>query len=163
MWDEKKKKGVLGDFDLANVRDNPRDRNGERTGTVPFMPLDLLCQAYYEGKIVRIYRHDVESFIWVLVWVSMIQNCSWEGRKSWQTSDYNSCRGVKGEFLTISSLHVSPSDAEKPRWALAAQLLAWLRPFYTSLTPPTEANSVIFAQVMAQIEENWVWGEPSTV
>ncbi|KAF9461562.1 hypothetical protein BDZ94DRAFT_1136602, partial [Collybia nuda] len=69
MWDYRKEKGVLADFDLAAFWDTPDKRGGERTGTVPYMAIDLLGEEYSNGKKERLYRHDVEAFFWVLVWV----------------------------------------------------------------------------------------------
>jgi hypothetical protein len=41
------------------------------TGTVPFMAIELLTQEAIEGKVKHMYRHDAESFIWVLTWVCL--------------------------------------------------------------------------------------------
>jgi len=74
MYNEKNKYGVLNDFDLSTVM-NPGDRNPnrqglERTGTLPFMAVELLKDEGFDGKIPRRYEHELESFSWVLVWVS---------------------------------------------------------------------------------------------
>src|ERR1700733_166262 len=61
--------GVLNDFDLAHVRGNERPSGTERTGTMPFMALDLLTKNAWAGKVERLYRHDCESFMWVLLWI----------------------------------------------------------------------------------------------
>lgn len=62
--------GMLNDFDLAAVMDpgtrSPPKTGWERTGTLPFMALDLL--RYSHGEIKRWYRHDLESFAWCLFW-----------------------------------------------------------------------------------------------
>ncbi|KAG5643627.1 hypothetical protein H0H81_010053, partial [Sphagnurus paluster] len=59
--------GVLNDFDLAVYRPEHVQPGGERTGTIPYMALDLLTDAYFDGKVQRRYRHDLKSFIWILV------------------------------------------------------------------------------------------------
>lgn len=56
--------GILIDFDLAVIADLP-SKNKRRTGTRPFMAIDLLIKA---GPIVRHYKHDAESFFWVVVY-----------------------------------------------------------------------------------------------
>src|SRR5277367_4773944 len=61
--------GVLNDFDLAHVRGNDRPSGTEQTGTMPFMALDLLTEGARAGKVERLYRHDCESFAWVLLWI----------------------------------------------------------------------------------------------
>ncbi|KAG1772572.1 hypothetical protein EV702DRAFT_1201429 [Suillus placidus] len=45
----------------------------ECTGTImiPFMALDLLSEKGQRGEVQHFYRHDLESFMWVLVWVSL--------------------------------------------------------------------------------------------
>jgi Fungal protein kinase len=61
--------GVLNDFDLAHVRGKTRPSGTGRTGTMPFMALDLLTKNAWAGKVERLYRHDCESFVWVLLWI----------------------------------------------------------------------------------------------
>jgi hypothetical protein len=39
----------------------------EHTGTIPFMAIDLLTKDAWSGHIERQYRHDCESFAWVLL------------------------------------------------------------------------------------------------
>ncbi|KAI0337827.1 hypothetical protein BDW22DRAFT_1363600 [Trametopsis cervina] len=61
--------GVLNDFDLAITPGQSRGL-GERTGTTPFMAVDLLCAEFWEtGLITRVYRHDLEGLLWVLAWI----------------------------------------------------------------------------------------------
>ena len=74
MCKEDNKYGVLNDFDLSTIM-KPGDRNPnrqglERTGTLPFMAVELLHEKGFDGKIPRRYEHELESFAWVLVWVS---------------------------------------------------------------------------------------------
>ncbi|KAK7680253.1 hypothetical protein QCA50_016762 [Cerrena zonata] len=74
MVDPHIKKGILNDFDLATVAHNdtvdalPLNGN-DRTGTMVFMALDLLDEKALQGKTPRLYRHDLESFCWVLLWI----------------------------------------------------------------------------------------------
>ncbi|KIM43121.1 hypothetical protein M413DRAFT_51582, partial [Hebeloma cylindrosporum] len=64
--------GVLNDFDLARLAtpDNPYHRGYDRTGTTPFLALELLTPDGQGGKVERRYRHDLESFFWVLAWIT---------------------------------------------------------------------------------------------
>ncbi|KAG1718981.1 uncharacterized protein EDB91DRAFT_1009110, partial [Suillus paluster] len=41
------------------------------TGTVLFMTLDLLTPEGQRGEVEHLYGHDLESFVWVLVWVCL--------------------------------------------------------------------------------------------
>ncbi|KZT73738.1 hypothetical protein DAEQUDRAFT_721192 [Daedalea quercina L-15889] len=61
----------LRDFDLARlvrVRDSTGPQGTERTGTTPFMAIELLEKDYWTGKIERLYRHDLEGFVWVVAY-----------------------------------------------------------------------------------------------
>ncbi|KAF8877421.1 hypothetical protein BD779DRAFT_110091 [Infundibulicybe gibba] len=69
MYDKATNCGVLNDFDLAQLRDHPCSNRTEWTGTMPFMALDLFWKAARDGKVEREYRHDAESFAWVLLWI----------------------------------------------------------------------------------------------
>jgi hypothetical protein len=62
--------GVLNDYDLSSLTTAQGPEGNERTGTVPFMALDLLTEKGQRGEVKHLYRHDLESFMWVLVWVS---------------------------------------------------------------------------------------------
>jgi len=74
MYNEDNKNGVLNDFDLSTIMKpgspHPNRQGLERTGTLPFMAMELLHEEGFEGKTPRRYRHELESFAWVLVWVS---------------------------------------------------------------------------------------------
>ncbi|GJJ09879.1 hypothetical protein Clacol_004103 [Clathrus columnatus] len=69
---DKVPKGVLNDFDLSRLSIGGK-REGTRandwTGTIPFIAIDLLSPSAEEGKVRHLYRHDLESFAWVLFWV----------------------------------------------------------------------------------------------
>ena len=70
--------GVVNDFDLATWV-NHSTTNNDRTGTIPFMAIDLLNGGLDRG-IRREYRHDLESFSWILAFVSVAQ-IEYEGSK----------------------------------------------------------------------------------
>ncbi|KAF9461109.1 hypothetical protein BDZ94DRAFT_1264619 [Collybia nuda] len=63
--------GILNDWDIASSLDD----NGEvststarhHTGTIPFMAIDLL----QSNPPAHLYRHDLESFFYILVWAAM--------------------------------------------------------------------------------------------
>jgi hypothetical protein len=61
--------GVINDFDLAPLAHCPTTNN-DRTGTVPFMAIDLL-NGGLGGRIPRLYRHDMESFSRVLTYITV--------------------------------------------------------------------------------------------
>lgn len=93
--------GVLNDFDLATVMDVPT--GNERTGTMPFMALSLLDDEALCGQVKHLYEHDAESFIWVLLWIS-VQYKNGKLRQepplnSWLGIDARGCREKKFWFL----------------------------------------------------------------
>ncbi|KAI0054854.1 hypothetical protein BV25DRAFT_1788258, partial [Artomyces pyxidatus] len=51
--------GVLNDWDLANIEGSAPHTGLERTGTIPFMALELLRNEYWTGNIERRYEHDL--------------------------------------------------------------------------------------------------------
>ncbi|KAG1895329.1 uncharacterized protein F5891DRAFT_984273 [Suillus fuscotomentosus] len=70
-WRGDKRIGVLNDYDLSSLADDPGPRGNERTGTVPFMALDLLTKEGQRGEVKHLYRHDLESFMWCFAWISL--------------------------------------------------------------------------------------------
>ncbi|KDR79225.1 hypothetical protein GALMADRAFT_1228876 [Galerina marginata CBS 339.88] len=103
MYDPDTQSGVLSDFDLSILQWEPRVVGTERTGTVPFMAIELLTKDYWEGKIPRYYHHELESFIWILVYVSLLYNDeirqSNSGVNTWRTADYIACARNKLHFI----------------------------------------------------------------
>jgi hypothetical protein len=57
---------VLNDFDLAVSADVKSTSSKHRTGTKPFMAIDLIRP----DPTVHMYRHDLESMFYVLVWIT---------------------------------------------------------------------------------------------
>jgi hypothetical protein len=57
---------VLNDFDLAGSADVKSMSSKHRTGTKPFMAIDLI----HPDPTVHMYRHDLESMFYVLVWIT---------------------------------------------------------------------------------------------
>jgi len=67
MWDDRRKVGILNDFDLTRFADQTGASGQDNTGTLPFMALDLLSEKGLRGEIPRRYRHEAESFAWSLI------------------------------------------------------------------------------------------------
>ena len=61
--------GILNDFDLAIWVDHSTTNN-DRTGTIPFMAIDVL-DGELGDRVPRLYRHDMESFVWVLAYITV--------------------------------------------------------------------------------------------
>ena len=70
--------GILNDYDLLFVLSSNRDSitsetpNKQRTGTAAFMACDLLDLSMGPGdSVTHKYRRDVESFMYVLIWIAV--------------------------------------------------------------------------------------------
>ncbi|EIM84737.1 uncharacterized protein STEHIDRAFT_158453 [Stereum hirsutum FP-91666 SS1] len=61
--------GILNDWDLA-ASTSPKDEATSKhpPGTVPFMALDLLWNAGNGKPQPHEYHHDLQSFLWILIW-----------------------------------------------------------------------------------------------
>ncbi|EGN97778.1 hypothetical protein SERLA73DRAFT_137897 [Serpula lacrymans var. lacrymans S7.3] len=55
--------GVLNDFDLASTKTQSKPTSKQRTGTKPYMTIDLL----YGDDPEHLYRHDLESLLYVMI------------------------------------------------------------------------------------------------
>ncbi|KAG2355773.1 hypothetical protein BDR07DRAFT_1302159 [Suillus spraguei] len=126
--------GVLNDFDLSSTRDSPSGQ--ERTGTVPFMAVELLTEEAIKGKVKHLYRHDAESFIWVLIWVCLRYKAGRLLRKrrpldEWLKVDAVGCRKEKNDFLITSHSRIKPSESHKgSSWKVVRSSLRVVRLFY---------------------------------
>ena len=73
MYNSITNKAVVNDFDFATLMNpgevSPMQRGCERTGTMPFMAIELL--KHPSGQIQRRYCHDLESFAWCLLWYAI--------------------------------------------------------------------------------------------
>jgi serine/threonine protein kinase len=122
------KMGVLNDFDLVRcAKLQPISRNHDRTGTIPFMALDLLTDKYWCGHLEREYRHDHESFLWVLSYY-FLRSCEGVCRPAmWHTHDWNSCRLNKADFLTFLQDYNPAQPDYQPHWVVVTRALNWLK------------------------------------
>ncbi|KAI6019347.1 hypothetical protein PISMIDRAFT_10731 [Pisolithus microcarpus 441] len=67
--------GLLIDFDYANILNAGKQgvSSGDRTGTMPFMAIDLLREHTNPSKdFIHTFSHDLESLIYVLVWICVL-------------------------------------------------------------------------------------------
>ncbi|KZT00871.1 uncharacterized protein LAESUDRAFT_731800 [Laetiporus sulphureus 93-53] len=133
LYDPVTRKGVLNVFDLARVRlDSKNQVTGrERTGTIPFMAMDLLSSEYFHGETVRLYRHDFESFLWMLPY-RLLRGFATEqdkGLREWNTGNYESCRSAKSDFLMTQMETWQVLDANNARvWdGIGFWLTRWLK------------------------------------
>ncbi|KAI5994252.1 hypothetical protein F5J12DRAFT_416803 [Pisolithus orientalis] len=119
--------GVLNDYDLSSLASSPSPLGNERTGTIPFMAIDLLEEAGQNGNVKHQYRHDMESFIWVFIWISLQfkdgTSLDHGPLDSWAEVNAHRCVAMKRNFLMGSGLQV-PGDT--PNFALVLTLAKFL-------------------------------------
>jgi len=119
MWYRRNGKpiGVLNDYDLSSLANVVGPQGNERTGTVPFMALDLLTAKAQRGEVKHLYRHDLESFMWVFAWVFLRYRqgvlLSWRLRPldEWATLDAIAC-GLKKLFFLENTFEYQPPDLQ---------------------------------------------------
>jgi len=124
--------GVLNDYDLSSMNIVPSGR--ERIGAVPFMALKLLTTQAIEGKVEHLYQHDVESFIWVLTWVSLRYEDGKLRRNGrpfddWLRVDAKGCHENKSSFLfqvKDDDDDIISSKSHQPAWQIALSCLRLL-------------------------------------
>ncbi|KAG2096083.1 uncharacterized protein F5147DRAFT_393285 [Suillus discolor] len=131
-WKDGKRIGVLNDYDLSSLADDPGPRGNERTGTVPFMALDLLTKDGQQGKVKHLYRHDLESFMWVFAWICLryrqgvLLSRRLRPLDEWATLDAIACRKEKLDFLH-SLTPFAPSDIDKLTWGVLVNCMLVLK------------------------------------
>ncbi|KAH7918883.1 hypothetical protein BV22DRAFT_1041434 [Leucogyrophana mollusca] len=119
--------GVLNDFDLSSTTEGRQ--GNERTGTMPFMAIELLDQEGPEGHITRHYRHDAESLVWVLVWVTLhYAHGTRLPRKdrpleAWQSVQATECSEKKSWFVLLGRRQIVPPPSQQNNWKIAQRCL----------------------------------------
>ncbi|KIK35621.1 hypothetical protein CY34DRAFT_95771 [Suillus luteus UH-Slu-Lm8-n1] len=139
--------GVLNDFDLSTTRDDHLGQ--ERTGTVPFMTLDLLTEEAIEGQVKHLYQHDVESFIWVLTWVCICyEDGEYIGKGTelhdWLKVDARGCFSLKSGFLNDGRKTIEPSSSHEVIWGVARSCLLAIAQHYVPEEVPILEDQAVF-------------------
>ncbi|KAJ7628509.1 hypothetical protein FB45DRAFT_1059256 [Roridomyces roridus] len=116
------RRGIIIDFDYALIMDPNASTHkvaiGHRTGTLPFMAIDVLIHG---GKLPKHEpRHDLESMLYVLIWICLhyagpgdVERHNFDITNSkianWVQGDYQSCGHAKyyvvGEPESSRHLH----------------------------------------------------------
>ncbi|ESK80715.1 other 1 protein kinase [Moniliophthora roreri MCA 2997] len=140
MYCEVTGKCILNDFDLATLMDpgtEVPDRKGyERTGTRPFMAMDLLNKEGVMGLIYRRYRHDLESFFWVLVWVG---GCVQGGQEKLTDRYEKMVMGTHGDVyekktaLLMNSASYTTTDDYVGFRDIISDWIAWWKQFQVNM------------------------------
>ena len=102
-------KGMLIDLDLAKERDSGPSGARHQTGTMQFMAVEVLRKADHT------YRHDLESFFYVLLWMCARQswNNGFAGQerpakesllRKWEIGSFKDIASAKTGHMTVNSL-----------------------------------------------------------
>jgi Fungal protein kinase len=91
-----------------------------------FMALDLLTEEAWAGKVERLYRHDCESFAWVLLWICSRYDNGAEIKhppfKNFVTSDFEQYYEKKHSCgKTIKT--TKPTESYQDYWRAAVRLI----------------------------------------
>ena len=98
-------------------------------GTQPFMAIDLLQAIGSDKNVARLYRHDAESFAWVLLWICtrynkglLIESAPLE---EWTTMTFRQCADNKAN-IKLSRLQAT-SDYQD-YWPVVQKLaIFWVK------------------------------------
>lgn len=126
-----------------------------RTGTGPFMALDLL----EAGPVpLHLYRHDLESFFWVLIWFCAVfdpETHTFGHLKNWENSDLVTVGVNKRHFLQDGTVQKAVFANISPRYQPLK--LTWIR----RLLRRFEIINVIKYATLKQIVKQKEWAEDS--
>jgi len=135
--------GVLIDWDLATVISSSGIPNTDRTGTIPFMALQLLSGE----PVVHMLRHDAESYIWLFLWVCGCSDGSKEvlvaPYKMWRKLDMLTCKVDRRAFLSdvnLQRINVSEHHAPNGLFCLFLAILLQQLRTYIWQDIPTSAD-----------------------
>ena len=130
--------GMLHDWDVA-LPDDSTDQSSNRgaplrlPSVVPFTAIDLLTQKALDGKVAILYRHELESLIWGLVWRvccyddGKLVHAVPQGIVDWDVRKPLSCGEKKARFLQTYEEVMKPASQDwKAGHYLALDLLHYL-------------------------------------
>ena len=115
--------GVLNDFDLATIRGDSSPSSKQRTGTKPYMAIQLLRETKGD-PVVHGYRHDLESLFYVIL---ILTSCFEDGKEisdpplqEWFSLDSQKLSDAKSALI----LHRDLPDLTPPY----AGFIRWIEP-----------------------------------
>ncbi|KAM4067749.1 hypothetical protein HRG_009852 [Hirsutella rhossiliensis] len=100
-------KGVLIDLDLAKEEGTGPSGARHRTGTMEFMAIEVLLE------ISHTYRHDLESFFYVLIWQCARRGWGLLGKAKQQAGESMLMDWYTGSYKKIANTKLGHMDAGK--------------------------------------------------
>ncbi|KAH7918881.1 hypothetical protein BV22DRAFT_1134262 [Leucogyrophana mollusca] len=146
--------GVLNDYDLSSTIEGCQ--GNERAGTLPFMAIGLLDKEGLEGHIIHQYRHDAESLVWVLTWVTLHYSGGTRlPRKDrplevWLSLQAAACGNEKWN-MTRRGHAIVPPPSQKMNWEVARRCLKVLAAHYLELDGEPVMKAV------EEVFEKWLY------
>jgi len=156
-------KGMLIDLDLAKERDSGPSGARHQTGTMQFMAVEVL------RRVDHTYRHDLESFFYVLLWMCARQ--SWrnglanqekppqESRlRKWEIGRFQDIADVKRGHMTVDGLEDIMGEFPKPLGVLKPLCLKIRKILFgdtarLSMGTPTGKPDQLYRPVIAAYDE----------
>ena len=147
--------GVLNDFDLAAIMEpgatSPPKTGIRHTGT-PFFMLDLLSnEALRNVGVPRLYRHDLESFAWILLYASL---CVKDGKENLDVEPFRHWVSIGASQLHVKKymfLLNSKQNLEDKQW-LVSTVAIWFEVIvvrrYNGNMPGPEEDPVLLGEVL---------------
>ncbi|RDB14858.1 hypothetical protein Hypma_016351 [Hypsizygus marmoreus] len=151
---------VLNDFDLATLRNPGTGANLQHCGTVQFMAIDLLRSG---NKIRHLYRHDLESFIWVLIWVVFngTERYHQDVNEHWSNAGRSSV--YKLDTLWMVRQLTVEDGMDRQQFDLAYELIFWLANAHIITRPRNSLERLdedIFREFEDIVASKWAWDPP---
>lgn len=155
MWELRDGKPffILNDFDLVSAGLRSAHSSKYRTGTLPFISLDMLEdlalsygkkdnlavpdkkeQTDFKIPVVHRLRHDFESLLWVALWCGMAMEpvggpAAQQELLAWEVGTFRNVASHKTSLVMRSSVYI-PNLPFTPKYAhLASWYVRWMEVF----------------------------------
>jgi hypothetical protein len=117
----------------------------------PFMTMGFLTKDALAGKVEHLYRHGIETFIWVLTWICLRYENDQLLIKdrpldNWPKEGAIRCRGEKHDFMG----EVRHEDATRPtpshqgNWEIAQLCFDEVALYFAKRPRPVVADEAVF-------------------
>ncbi|KAE9384080.1 hypothetical protein BT96DRAFT_842818 [Gymnopus androsaceus JB14] len=147
--------GVLNDFDLSSSVDRQNDgpSSNHRTGTKPFMAIDLLDEKWHGGHM---YRHDLESLFYIMLCVA----CRYEKpAKPLPKAPYEEWFGATDRLVYLSKVDLIHTGSEEslPIKHFFRHFNEWLEIIYGWLHLGYKGRPAIRSRWVQDEDKNFDW------
>ncbi|KAH8113473.1 hypothetical protein DFH11DRAFT_1510273 [Phellopilus nigrolimitatus] len=127
------------DFAINFIIQNFENAKGHRTGTLPFMALELLdSDADGNPKVAHAYYHDLESIFYILCWIcTILQGPNNEERKNFNfaASEIGMWAGLHVNNPNLGDIRVRKQDSIHYLNRFKSNVLGEFSPYFKDLHP----------------------------